>query len=124
MNKQIGQWSATRRRIVPTDCLHCANGHANSLRKLERAQAALSRAHIADNQCETLARNHALMESRSILIALNRGVEPTQPFSEVLGTVFGVGVQRIEDSIRNFERHAIELVQRDLDDLIAGFQQD
>ena len=57
-----------------------------------------------------------------MLIALNRDVEPTQPFSEVLVTVFGVGVQRIEASMRNFEHHAIELVQLDLDDLLAGFR--
>lgn len=95
MNKKTGQWDAARRWIVPMDCLHCASGHTTSLRRLERAQAAISRAHIADNQCETLARNHALMESRIMLIALNRGVEPTQPFSDVLGTVFGVGVQSI-----------------------------
>jgi len=124
VNEKTRNLSATRRQIVPAGCTQCTTGQTTALRRLERAQAALFRAQIADAQYETLARNHALMECRRLLIALNRDVEPSQPFSDVLGTVFGVGVQRIEASMRNFEYHAIELVQRDLDDLLAGFSRD
>lgn len=122
MMNQAGPWNTAYRRIIPQPCPHCSNGHKTSLLRLERAQAAISRAQIADNQRETLARNHALMECRRMLVELQRDVEPEQPFSEVLETVFTVGVQRVEAALRNYEHHAIELVQRDLDDLLAGFR--
>ena len=122
VKKQGENRNPMHRRIVAADCPYCASGHSTSLRRLERAQAALTRAIIADHQFEPGARNFALMECRRLLIALNRDVEPTQPFSDVLGTVFNVGVQRIEASMRAFEPHIVELVQSDLDDLLNGFR--
>ena len=68
-----------------------------------------------------LARNHALMQCRQMLVWLIRDIEPDQPFADVLNTVLSVGIQRLEASMRNFESHALKLVERDLDELLAGF---
>ena len=110
------------RGMVATYCPNCASRHQTSLFRLERAMAALNRARIADRHYEFAARRHALAECKEMLLALHRDVETEQPFAEILETVFGVGVERIEAALRHFETRAIDLVQRDLDDLLAGFR--